>query len=202
MNKLIYAALISLLLSITVTAYSDTIQEDLQSGIVRLHILANSDSDTDQEVKLKVRNAILSEMDEKIKTESKSEITGNLDEIEEIANRVLEENGFQYSAKAVYGKFDFPKKEYKNMTLPAGKYYGVRIILGEGAGHNWWCVMYPPLCVTDDSSLTMDQKSQEILKNSLKSETYDIITGTDKEVAVKFKAVELVQEIRQKLKNN
>lgn len=202
MNKLIYAALISLLLSITVTAYSDTIQEDLQSGIVRLHILANSDSDTDQEVKLKVRNAILSEMDEKIKTESKSEITGNLDEIEKIANRVLEENGFQYSAKAVYGKFDFPKKEYKNMTLPAGKYYGVRIILGEGAGHNWWCVMYPPLCVTDDSSLTMDQKSQEILKNSLKSETYDIITGTDKEVAVKFKAVELVQEIRQKLKNN
>ncbi len=200
MKKIIYALCISLFLSAAVTAYSDGIQEDLQKNLVRLHIIANSDSDADQEVKLKVRNAVLASMDERLKNESRSEIIGNLDEAEKIANDVLRENGFKYTARAVYGKFDFPKKQYKNMTLPAGEYYGVRIILGEGEWHNWWCVMYPPLCVANDSP-SLDGNSKEILKSSLKDETYDVITGSDKEVVVKFKAVELVQELRQKLRN-
>lgn len=200
MNKLIYAFFISLVLSVAITAYSDGIQEDLQDNLIRLHIIANSDNDDDQTVKLKVRNAVLGEMGEKIESESKSEIIENLDEIEETANRVLDENGFDYTAKAVYGKFDFPRKEYKGMTLPAGEYYGVRIILGNGAGHNWWCVMYPPLCVSDDNSTVLSEKSQALLKSSLSPEAYDIITKSDGEVAVKFKTVELVQELRQKIK--
>jgi stage II sporulation protein R len=197
MNKIIYAFFISIVLATAVTAYSDGIQEDLQTNLVRLHIIANSDTDYDQDVKLEVRNAIL----EKIKNKSKNEITSNLNELEDTANEVLAQNNFDYTAKAVYGKFYFPKKEYKNMTLPAGEYYGVRIILGEGNGHNWWCVMYPPLCVSDDNSVTLDKKSQSVLENNLRPETYDIITKSDKSIVVKFKTVEFIQELKEKLKN-
>lgn len=201
MNKIIYAFLISFVLSAAITAYSDGIQEDLQDNLVRLHIIANSDSDADQAVKLEVRNSVLAEVKNKIKTENRDEIIGGLEEIEKTANETLRENGFDYTAKAVYGKFDFPEKTYKDMTLPAGEYYGVRVILGDGNGHNWWCVMYPPLCVSDDNTVEMDKNSQELLEESLKSETYEIITQSDKKIVVKFKAVELIQELRQKIKN-
>lgn len=201
MKKIFYALFISLMVSMAVTAYSDGIQEDLQSNLVRLHIIANSDSEADQTVKLKVRDAVLAETEKELEIKTKEEITENLDKFEEIANSVLAQNGFTYTARAVYGKFDFPKKEYKNITLPSGEYFGVRIILGEGDGHNWWCVMYPPLCVADDSSMEMDGKSQELLRESLDDETYEVVTGEKGDITVKFKTVELIQELKQKIKN-
>lgn len=201
MNKLIYAFFVSLVLSVAVTAYSDGIQEDLQDNLIRLHIIANSDGGADQAVKLKVRDAVLSKMHEETQNKSRGEIIKNLDEIEKTANRVLDENCLDYTASAVYGKFYFPKKEYRGMTLPSGEYYGVRIVLGNGNGHNWWCVMYPPLCVSEEGSAGLDEEAKELLKNSLNTETYDIVTQSDKKVVVKFKAVELVQELREKLKN-
>lgn len=200
MNKLIYAFFVSLVLSVAVTAYSDGIQEDLQDNLVRLHIIANSDSGVDQTVKLRVRDAVLSQMRGETQNKSRSEIINSLDEIEETANRVLEENCFDYTASAVYGKFYFPKKEYRGMTLPAGEYYGVRIVLGNGNGHNWWCVMYPPLCVSENEA-GLDQQASELLQNSLNHQTYDIVTKSDKKVVVKFKTVELVQELKEKFKN-
>lgn len=201
MNKIIYAFFISLILSIAVTAYSDNVQTDLQDNLTRLHIIANSDSEADQTVKLKVRDAALNQIREKINSENGIEnIINELPELEKTANKTLSENGFNYTAKALYGKFDFPQKTYKNMTLPAGEYYGVRIILGNGEGHNWWCVLYPPLCTSGTNTMTLDEKSQKLLHDSLNQETYDIITGSDKDIVVKFKAVELIQELRQKLK--
>lgn len=201
MNKIIYAFFISLVLSIAVTAYSDNVQADLQDNLTRLHIIANSDSEPDQAVKLKVRDAALNQIREKINSENGIEnIINELPELEKTANKTLLENGFNYTAKAMYGKFDFPKKTYKNMTLPAGEYYGVRIVLGNGDGHNWWCVLYPPLCTSDTNTMTLDEKSQAMLQDSLNPETYDIITSSDKGIVVKFRAVELIGELRQKLK--
>lgn len=200
MNKIISAVFISLMLSLVITAYSENVQTDLQDNLIRLHIIANSDSDKDQAVKLEVRNAVLNEIRNSSENISREEIIKNLDTIEKIAKDTLKQNGFSYDVQAVYGKFDFPKKEYKNMTLPAGEYYGVRIILGNGEGHNWWCVMYPPLCVSNDTTVTLDKESEEILKATLKSETYDIITKSDKDVVIKFKAVEFIQELKQKIK--
>lgn len=200
MNKLIYAFFVSLVLSVAVTAYSDSIQEDLQDNLIRLHIIANSDSGEDQAVKLRVRDAVLDKMREETQNKSRNEIIKSLDEIEKTANRVLEENCFDYTASAVYGKFYFPKKEYRGMTLPAGEYYGVRIVLGNGNGHNWWCVMYPPLCVSENEA-GLDEEASELLQNSLNHQTYDIVTKSDKKVVVKFKTVELVQELKEKFKN-
>lgn len=201
MNKIISAVFISLMLSLVITAYSENVQTDLQDNLIRLHIIANSDSDKDQAVKLEVRNAVLNEIRNSSENISREEIIKNLDTIEKIAKDTLKQNGFSYDVQAVYGKFDFPKKEYKNMTLPAGEYYGVRIILGNGEGHNWWCVMYPPLCVSNDTTVTLDKESEELLKATLKSETYDIITKSDKDVVIKFKVVEFIQELKQKIKN-
>lgn len=201
MNKLIAAFTTALILTLAVTAYSDSVQSDLQSNLIRLHIIADSDNEEDQAVKIAVRDAVLNEVGEKFKNEdieiSRSAIVNNLGEIEKIADRVLLENGFTYTSKAYYGKFPFPQKSYASLTLPAGEYYGVRVVLGSGEGHNWWCVMYPPLCFTEGSEGGLSAESELSLRENLGDEAYDIITGGDKEIVVKFKLVELVQDAKQ-----
>lgn len=203
MNKIIAAFAVALCITAVITTYSDSVQADLQDNLIRLHIIADSDDDTDQQVKLEVRDAVLKNVGDKLSVsdeeECKTEIVNNLNEIEEIANNVLAEKGFDYKAHAEYGKFQFPEKTYKSMTLPAGEYYGVRIVLGSGSGHNWWCVMYPPLCFKEGEEVTLSRQSEKILREKLDSDTYDIITKKNNEVVVKFKVVEIVQEIRQKL---
>lgn len=204
MNKMMGALALALCLCMAVTAYSDNVQNDLQDNLIRLHIIADSDSDADQAVKLKVRDAVLKSVGDRLSSgdreECKEEIINNLGKIEEIADNVLRENGFSYTAHAEYGKFPFPEKTYKSMTLPAGEYYGVRVVLGSGGGHNWWCVMYPPLCFKEGEEVTLSRESEKILRESLDSDTYEIITQKNNEVVVKFKVVEIVQEIKQKIK--
>lgn len=203
MNKIIAAFAVALCITAVITTYSDSVQADLQDNLIRLHIIADSDDEVDQQVKLEVRDAVLKNVGDKLSVsdeeECKTEIVNNLNEIEEIANNVLAEKGFDYKAHAEYGKFQFPEKTYKSMTLPAGEYYGVRIVLGSGSGHNWWCVMYPPLCFKEGEEVTLSRQSEKILREKLDADTYDIITKKNNEVVVKFKVVEIVQEIRQKL---
>lgn len=204
MNKIIAAFAVALCMTAFVTAYSDNVQTDLQSNMIRLHIIANSDSDEDQNVKLMVRDAVLKEAGSKLADENKEickdNIVCNLDEVKEIADRVLAENGFDYASYVQYGKFAFPEKTYKSMILPAGDYYGVRIVLGEGKGHNWWCVMYPPLCFREGQEVQLSKESEKILREKLDKDTYDIITKKDDKVVVKFKIVELIQNIKQKMR--
>lgn len=203
MNKIIGAFALALCMTMAVTAYSDGVQNDLQENLIRLHIIADSDSDADQNVKLQVRDAVLKSIGDKMsvsdKDECKIEIIENLDEVEKIADEVLRENGFNYTSHAEYGKFYFPEKSYKSMTLPAGEYYGVRIVLGSGQGHNWWCVMYPPLCFKEGEEVTLSRESEKILREKLDSDTYDIITQKNNEVVVKFKIVQVVQELKEKI---
>lgn len=129
----------------------------------RLHILGNSNGTEDQQVKLKVRDSVLEAAKDiaKCRNEAEAEeyIKNNLGIILETANETLEENGFDYTATAETGNFHFPEKSYNNVTYPEGDYKALRIILGEGKGDNWWCVMFPPLCIseitdTDDAEYT------------------------------------------------
>lgn len=203
MNKIIGAFALALCMTMAVTAYSDNVQGDLQENLIRLHIIADSDSDADQNVKLKVRDAVLQSVGDRMSAcseeECKAEIIENLDEVEKIADEVLRENGFNYTSHAEYGKFYFPEKKYKSMTLPAGEYYGVRVVLGSGEGHNWWCVMYPPLCFKEGEEVTLSRESEKILREKLDKDTYEIITQKNNEVVVKFKIVQVVQEIKEKI---
>lgn len=187
MNKVIYALAAAMVICLAMTVYSSKTEENLQNNITRLHIIANSDSDEDQEVKLKIRDAIL----ESEKTD------GSAKDFTKLADSVLRDNGFTYTAAAEMGNFHFPKKSYKDMTFPAGEYYGLRIILGDGNGKNWWCVMNPPLCFTEDTEGKMSDDGKNTLKNSLDNETYEIITEKPE---IKFKIVEITSAILQKAK--
>lgn len=130
-------------------------------GLIRLHVIANSDDEFDQFVKLRVRDAVLA-VSKSIEPE---EIPGSLDLLEDAAKVVLASYGCDYPVKAMFGKFDFPTKSYGNITLTAGKYTAVRVVIGSGAGQNWWCVMYPPLCFTSETTAHFDE--DVITKNGL-----------------------------------
>jgi len=120
---------------------------------LRLHVIANSNTQADQLVKLKVRDAILEMTSEGMtklqsKDEAKEYIEENLSRIEGTANDVLLKNGFDYQARAELGVSNFPDKTYGDTVYPAGEYEALKIVLGKGEGENWWCVVFPPLCLT------------------------------------------------------
>jgi len=128
-----------------------------------------------------------------------------MSEISADANQFLKDEKAPYGATVQYGKFEFPTKYYQNVVLPSGKYDGLKINLGENAGHNWWCVMYPPLCFTNEVTAFMPSKSDTYLKSHLGEEEYSIISS-DKSDSVplhfKFKVVEIFEDIRQKIEQN
>lgn len=190
MNKLIFSLIVGAMIAVMAQVYSDSVTADISDNVVRLHIIANSESEEDQKIKLSVR-------DEIIRAQKNGEIT-SLSDIAEIAGEVLADNGFGYGAIASEGKYYFPTKYYKNIKMPAGVYNAVRITLGEGIGRNWWCVMYPPLCFTEECSGEMSDEGMDILTDGIQKESADIITGSGAEIEMKFKIVETVQEIRQK----
>lgn len=123
-------------------------------NLIRFHVLANSDSEADQQLKLKVRDAILQKFSpilgqaSSIK-ESRQLVDANLGAMEKEAARVIAAEGKNYPVTVVHGFFDFPVKSYGSLTLPAGRYEAVRVVIGAGKGHNWWCVLFPPLCFVD-----------------------------------------------------
>ena len=120
--------------------------------VFRLHILANSDSEEDQELKLKVRDRVLEETadlfaDKSSAAESAAAAEKNLDSIRRTAEKVIRENGYDYSVSCEVTEMKFNRREYDSLTMPAGEYSALRITIGDAEGKNWWCVMFPPLCI-------------------------------------------------------
>lgn len=125
--------------------------------LIRFHVLANSDSERDQQVKLKVRDAVIDYLAPYLENisdidQARAVIAARRGEIVNIARTVLRDNGMEYGADIQTGYFDFPVKYYGHFVLPAGRYEAVRLLLGNGEGKNWWCVLFPPLCFIDVSS--------------------------------------------------
>ncbi|HIT85773.1 MAG TPA: stage II sporulation protein R [Candidatus Ornithomonoglobus intestinigallinarum] len=188
MKKIIYSLVISLVLTAGITSLCGGFEEEMQNGITRLHIVADSDSRRAQSVKLKVRDAVLENVD--LSEEN------FLEKAEQTARGVLKAEGENYGAKAYYGKFYFPSKQYKNITLPAGEYYGVRLVLGSGSGQNWWCVMYPPMCAVGGDEAKLEKSSEKLLRSSVSPESCELITDNGDKVKIKFKTVEIAQNIK------
>lgn len=143
--------------------------ENEHPGMIRLHVIANSNSKEDQELKLKVRNEILKYMDGKETIEeARAYIEENLDEIEEISDQVIDKNGFDYTADAKLGVSFIPEKSYEDLTLPAGNYEALKVKLGKAEGENWWCVIFPQLCLIEErgenEKLVLKSKIKEMLK--------------------------------------
>lgn len=201
MKKIKYIVFLILLLGlfifVSANSYATTISKDLSENFFRLHILANSDSKEDQELKLKVRDAIILYMknlsyDGLTKAEAILLTTEHLEDFKNVAKNVLEEHNCKDEVKIEIGNFYFPTKEYGNISLPAGFYDGLKIEIGEAKGQNWWCSLFPPLCFVDISSGIIDESSENELKENLSNEEFAIITGDSEEIKLKFKLIELL----------
>lgn len=197
--KYLFILLILFIMFFTVTAfsYATTISNDLSKNIFRLHILANSDSKEDQELKLKVRDKLLYYMKEITpNNSSKSKIIQIVQEnqatFKKIAKQTIKENGYDYDVNIEIGNYYFPTKYYGNISLPAGNYDALKIEIGEAKGQNWWCSLFPPLCFVGVSSGIVDEEGQEYLKENLSDEEFSLISSNSSDIQFKFKIVELI----------
>ena len=198
------AVIVSLAFTVIVSlkTYADNIQSGIAEKIVRLHIVANSNSDFDQDLKLKVRDGVLDFMRDKMKEcksreESIKVLQESKDQIKAKAQSILLENNCNYPVNVRFEKTLFPVKSYDNITLPSGMYYAVRLDIGKAEGKNWWCVMYPSLCIYGSENET-DSTAQEELKNILSNEEYSVIADRDG-INFKFAAVEAVKKVETSL---
>lgn len=215
MNKSIfYRILLVLLLLIVFVCFSayfyvTAVSSGISDSVFRLHVIANSDSDEDQALKLKVRNSLLEYMNSLCSSTSSKEeamriANEHIDDFTKIAQDVIAQNGYNYSVDVSVGSCDFPTKEYGDVSLPAGTYDALRVKIGSASGHNWWCVMFPPLCFVDVSSGIVPDESKEILHDTMSDEEYDLVTSSDSdsELTFKFKLVEFFENFRLKLASN
>lgn len=207
-NLKIFAASLAVGVLITLCVsflYSEKIQAGIAESVIRFHVLANSDSDYDQQLKLLVRDAVLEKYSVELSGQSEIDASRNilqehLNDIKELAETTLKENGCGYSVTVSLGKSFFPTKTYGDIAFPAGEYEALKIEIGGAEGKNWWCVMFPPLCFVDitQSAVTDDVKND--LKNVLTNEEYDIVVKSKTQellpVSVKFKIVEIWQGIK------
>ncbi|WP_069650513.1 stage II sporulation protein R [Caloranaerobacter ferrireducens] len=204
-KTLSFALIFVLLIVSSIVFLSDVYKnrESYKNNLIRFHVIANSDSPEDQQLKLKVRDRIINEMNSKFEKassldESKKIILDNLDTIEYIAEKQIRESGKNYDVNVQFGEYDFPTKSYGNFTLPAGRYQAVRVVIGEGKGKNWWCVMFPPLCFIDITHGITNNKIEEELKGVLTEEEYNMIINANNErevpLKLKFKVVELLEK--------
>jgi stage II sporulation protein R len=165
-------------------------QGALSEKVVRLHVLANSDAEEDQALKLEVRDAILSHAEPLLedtadRNEAEAVLRGQLLELEETASEVIRSAGYSYPVTVELSKTDFPTREYHSFSLPAGEYLALRVLIGEAEGQNWWCVVFPPLC----SAVAADFGDTCFSEKEIA-----FITEDTTEYQIKFKIIELLTE--------
>lgn len=203
-NLLIIILLLFIYCIICAFSYVNAVSTDIQNSVFRLHVIANSDSNEDQNLKYIVRDKVL----EYISSISNSSMTKdevialaneNINEIQKIAENTIHENGYNYSVKLNIGNFSFPTKKYGDITFPAGFYDALKIEIGEAKGHNWWCVMFPPLCFVDVTSGIVPEESKQTIRDNLSEEEYKLLSENSGNMNFKFKIVEMFQDISIKL---
>lgn len=186
---------------ISLFSYSNAVSSSLSENVFRLHVIANSDSKEDQDLKYKVRDNLIKYMnsiskDVSIKEDAIKLANENIDNFYNIAKNTILENGFNYDVNIEIGNFDFPTKTYGDISLPAGFYDALRVKIGEAKGKNWWCVMFPSLCFVDISNGIVPEESKESLQANLNYEDYNLISSDDAEYKLKFKLVELFENAK------
>lgn len=173
------------------------LQREIQQGIAgevfRLHVIANSDTEEDQKLKLKIKTRIVEYLEEILGKdadleETKEAVLTHLGEIEREAEKLVHEQGFDYPVKAVVEKTYFPKKSYGDCTFPAGEYEALNVKIGEARGHNWWCVLYPSLCFIEDTYGVVTEEKKEDLKSVLTTEEFlEILEKPEENKTIRFR---------------
>jgi len=175
----------------------DTEQAALAEKVIRLHVLANSDSEEDQALKLKVRDAVLAEAEGRIppdagRAEAEAILKDALPELAQAAAGVVEAEGYPYAVTvSVEENVWFPTKTYTDFAMPCGTYTALRVVIGQGDGQNWWCVVFPPLCLG-----SVSETVPAALEGGLNAKEVALITGESEGYVVKFKAIELLEDVQ------
>jgi stage II sporulation protein R len=173
-------------------------QQALADRVVRLHILANSDSEEDQTLKLQVRDRILDRATEILeqsedRTEAEAALRTELPELQRLAADEIAAEGYDYPVTAELTETTFPTREYDDFTLPAGNYLALEVVIGAGEGHNWWCVVFPPLCTASTTNL-----AQTAMSAGLSGDDVKLITEDGSGYVLKFKSIELWEALKEK----
>lgn len=178
---LFFILIIGLMVGITKKRSEQKILQDLKENIIRFHVRANSDSKIDQAYKLKVRDAVIDEISPMLEqAQTKEEafiiLKDQKNRIKNTALEILKKEGVQQKVNVHFVQEKFPEKKYGQYTFPKGIYDAVRIDLGKAAGHNWWCVMFPDLCVTKDDKVRINNTARKKMEKLLGKKTIDKIT--------------------------
>ena len=178
---LLLVAALAILICISNLEFSEQIEKE---SLIRIHVLANSDSQADQQLKLQVKDAVVRYLQPQLEQsqsieESRQIIQDQLPQIAQTATNTLRQAGSSYDVTLQYGHFDFPVKYYGSFSLPAGNYEALRILIGQGKGQNWWCVLFPPMCFTDSNVSTSGKYTDQT---------------PEKKVVIKWKRAELLQQ--------
>ena len=168
--------------------------DEIRSDVLRLHVIANSDSSVDQNLKLRLRDHILQEgkdiFDGSVNVENAvQKIEPKIGELEKSAESFVKDAGFDYKVKITLSEEYFTTRTYETVTLPAGKYLALRVVIGSGSGHNWWCVMFPPMCVP-----AADKKDE--IENVFNNEEIKLVESKPK-YEPRFKIIEIYEQIKQ-----
>ena len=170
-------------------------EREIYDKVIRLHVIANSDSERDQALKLKVRDAILKKVSAYTegcadRNEAEAEIAAHTDEIKTEAEKTLRENGCELAVTVKLGTENYPTREYGDVRLPAGDYCSLRVMIGEAEGQNWWCVLFPPLCTGAASA------SEELISAGFTPDEVRILTDSDSpEYILKFRILEILESL-------
>lgn len=192
MKLLIKSACIAFVLTVIYSVIPFEAQcSELSQDVFRLHILANSDSEADQSLKIKVRDEVLDFTEDLFnsansKEEAESIISDNLQSISNVAYQTVLDNGYDYVVTAEITNMYFTTRYYEGYTLPSGMYDALRITIGEGEGHNWWCVMYPSICISSA------EDKESMAKEALDDDEYNIVCN--EQYQYKFKVVEMFEK--------
>ena len=191
------AILMALAVTLLWGAWSLHRQDDLQEKMIRLHVIANSDSDADQNLKLCVRDAVLCRAEDILRqstdmTEARARLRDSLSDIGDAAAQELAAQGSGYSVSVALEDTEFPRKTYDGFALPAGEYLALRVVIGAGEGRNWWCVVYPPLCTAAACEL-----EGVALEGGMTADDLSLMTGENAGYVLRFRSLELWERLRQ-----
>ena len=177
-------------------------QEDIAKEVIRLHVVANSDLEMDQKLKLEVKEEIVKMLRKKMKESDSVEaaahvLQAQIPEIEQCAANYIEKKGYDYPVTATLENCYFPVKQYGDMVFPAGKYEAFRIDIGDSEGKNWWCVLFPPLCFVDSTYAVVPEDTKDEFRNVLSNEAYFAITMSepDNNYVIRFKYLTFLNKL-------
>lgn len=172
--------------------------EEIKDNLIRFHVIANSDTEEDQNLKLKVRDAVIDGLSSKLESsttveEAKQILNDNIQYVNDIARQVIEINNYDYDVKTMLSHENFPDKVYGDYVFPQGDYEAFRVIIGDGNGQNWWCVMFPPLCFIDESKTAVD--STELEKNIESNKKNEELDNDNENIVFKSKIFEVIGKL-------